>query len=361
MNCFDPTTNWPMLDFSLFPNNEISGLTLEEINEVIAKQPETSGNSERNNRFASPISDNDLQQKYVDSIPKGTKKRNKWAINQYEMWAKQRQLLPGESVDYPLPKNEASLKEATVEALDYWMAKFIFEIRKKDGSVYRRESLISIIAGINAFFNSSNRNINFFKDECFTHFRQTLDLSCQESSKIPHRKRQADVISHSAEEKMWSDGVLGDDEPEKLINTLLFLNGLHFALRSGQEHRSLSIDQISIIPPSETCKYYCLEYIETVSKTNNGGFKTRIDPKQVKHVDVQSLDNPQRSHVSLLRKYLSLRPPNSCNAFYLTPLKSDQRYWYKVSIDSISLYNIPYKRLISDLFLLFLDNSDGAQ
>lgn len=132
----------------------------EEINNVVANQTETSANSERNDRFTCSVSDNYLQQKCVDSIPEGTKKRDKWAINQYETWAKQRLLLPGDSIDYPLPVNETCLKEATSKALDYWMAKFIFDIKKKDGSLNRRESLILIIVGINAFFKSSYRNIN---------------------------------------------------------------------------------------------------------------------------------------------------------------------------------------------------------
>ena len=38
-------------------------------------------------------------------------------------------------------------------------------------------------------------------------------------------KKRAEVISEELEEKLWSEGVLGDDTPEKLINTLVFVLG----------------------------------------------------------------------------------------------------------------------------------------
>ena len=64
-------------------------------------------------------------------------------------------------------------------------------------------------------------------------------------------KRQDEVISHVDEERMWNAVVLGDDTPEKLLHTLLFFNGVHFALRSGQEHRILTVNQIRVIPFSD--------------------------------------------------------------------------------------------------------------
>ena len=46
---------------------------------------------------------------------------------------------------------------------------------------------------------------------------------------------------------MWTKGVLGDTDPKTLLNTLFFLFGKFSALRSGEEHRSLTLDQIRVI------------------------------------------------------------------------------------------------------------------
>ena len=52
-------------------------------------------------------------------------------------------------------------------------------------------------------------------------------------------KRKAAPITVKTEEEMWEQGILGEDNPTKLMNTILYLLGIHFALRSREEHRSL--------------------------------------------------------------------------------------------------------------------------
>ena len=63
---------------------------------------------------------------------------------------------------------------------------------------------------------------------------------------------------------------------KSLGETMLFLNGLHFPLRSVSKHRELTVNHLQIIKPDLNCKYYCIVYTETTSKTNNGGLK---DPR----------------------------------------------------------------------------------
>ncbi len=47
---------------------------------------------------------------------------------------------------------------------------------------------------------------------------------------------KADVISEEAEETLWQKKLLGDHSPQSLVDTVLYMNGLYFALRSGSEH-----------------------------------------------------------------------------------------------------------------------------
>ncbi len=80
------------------------------------------------------------------------------------------------------------------------------------------------------------------------------------------RRRQAETISEDKEEKMWQTGVLGDDTPQQLGDTILYMLGLHFALRAGTEHRNLRYvnSQLAVKTDSEGTKY--LLHTEVMSK-----------------------------------------------------------------------------------------------
>ena len=59
--------------------------------------------------------------------------------------------------------------------------------------------------------------------------------------------KRAEPIDIKEEEMLWSSGILGDSEPQSLLNTIIFMCGYYLALRSGQEHRDLQFSQLEII------------------------------------------------------------------------------------------------------------------
>ena len=59
------------------------------------------------------------------------------------------------------------------------------------------------------------------------------------SSGLGFTKKQGDVITLDEKEELWSKGVLGDSSPQQLLDTIVYLFGIHFALRRGSEHRRL--------------------------------------------------------------------------------------------------------------------------
>ncbi|MCG8622357.1 MAG: DUF3504 domain-containing protein, partial [Proteobacteria bacterium] len=96
----------------------------------------------------------------------------------------------------------------------------------------------------------------------------------------------------------------------------------NFALRSGEEHRSLQVSQFTLTSsPSGVLQ---LEYTENYSKNNAGGLAHRkVKPKHVVHHANDA--NPKRCLVRLYQAYMSHRPSETKNdAFYLTPLKSQR-------------------------------------
>ena len=69
--------------------------------------------------------------------------------------------------------------------------------------------------------------------------------------------RQAQVITEEMEDTLWAKGLLGDDNPVKLLDTLVYVLGLHLALRGRDEHRNLrfSLPQITVETASNGRRY----------------------------------------------------------------------------------------------------------
>ena len=68
------------------------------------------------------------------------------------------------------------------------------------------------------------------------------------------------------EERPWEKGLLGDHSPRVLVDTLVYWNGLYFALRSGGEHRHLRHKSCQIKVVSTVGQEPDTVYTEDVSK-----------------------------------------------------------------------------------------------
>ena len=201
---------------------------------------------------------------------------------------------------------------------------FILEVKNAAGDDYTRDTLYDLIVMVQAFFKQNRRPFKFFEDDEFFYLKNTLDNRMRALSKMgkvaPHEK--AVPISFAEDEKLWGDGVLGDKTPVQLVDTLLYLLGVHFALRAAEEHKSLRVDcQLSVhYDDSVGMKY--IYYQEMSSKCNQGGISDRGNPLKTGRA-YENVVNSDRCVVRLYEKYMSHRPshlPKCSKDFYLRPL-----------------------------------------
>ena len=275
-------------------------------------------------RFAAPKTEAEIVQARTQGVPLKTQKDTKYCVGVWESWREYRNSTTGAAI--------APLTELNHSELDHWLTRFILEVRKKDGSEFPPNSLHHICCGLMRHLRWNGQpSIDFFAHGDFAKFKASLDseLKRLQSKGTGSQKKQAEVLTEDEEDLLWNKGLLGDANPQSLLDTMVFYNGLYFALRSGQEHRQLRSNpcQIQLIErPGE--KSY-LKYTEDSSKNRPGGLKGRnIKPKVV--IQHENTANPRRCFVRLFKRYIQLTPNTKPDhAFYLQPMHTPtSQCWY---------------------------------
>lgn len=125
---------------------------------------------------------------------------------------------------FPVP---VEISMASIENLQFWMPRFINEIRRKDGTDYPPNTLTNI--GIQRYLREEcNRPaINFLKkdDPTFDLFRKSLDSRMKELTNmgIGTKINRADPVLIQDEEQLWKSEVLNMDTAQGLSNCVFFL------------------------------------------------------------------------------------------------------------------------------------------
>lgn len=229
-------------------------------------------------------------------------------------------------------KNAECITSVSKTDLQELLSHFILEIRKKNGSEYPPNTIYHICCGIMRFLRCNGQpDIDFFKDSLFSDFRRTLDSEMKrlQGTGLGSRKRQAEPLTTEEEEILWGSGQLGHCCPQALVDTMLYMCGIYFALRSGQEHRALRFDPSQIELVEKSGERAFLRYTEDVSKNNPGGLRGRKNkPKVVTHHE--NLDDPTRCFVNLYKMYRSKCPVDRPK--HLQPLKKPKGdCWYSTA------------------------------
>ena len=94
---------------------------------------------------------------------------------------------------------------------------------------------------IQRYVNKKGKSWKLVDGPDFKDLRVVLDNVMKEhvSRKIGMTRKQASVIPFNYENELWKRGLLGEDSPDKLRDTVLFLLGINLGLRAGDEHHQL--------------------------------------------------------------------------------------------------------------------------
>ena len=255
-----------------------------------------------------------------------TDKKVKWVLSTFNLWREERnkQATMHPKMNITTICEGKDITEFTTDELNFAIARFIKECRNQKGQKYPGNTLREMVLCLQMYLNKHGFVYKFLNDTSFSRIRNCLDntMKATAAEGIGLERKQADVISQEEEELLWERGILGSDTPLQLLRAVFYLNGIHFALRGGGEHRNLRCynhPQLTFGVDSDGMQY--VQYKEDVSKTNQGGLlHAGVKAKVVRAYANDS--NPSKCIVRLHKKYLALCPVSDKDSFYRQELKN---------------------------------------
>ena len=247
-----------------------------------------------------------------------SKRKMSWAVNMYNGWRSNRIFTSWPSVQI-VRADLTKVNELNPTDLSYSLCRFIREIKKINGEEYPPNTIRELVIMIQMYLNEYGIYWKLLEHDNFRILRNVVDNTMKERHSMGLGVRtSADVISLKHEDLLFGSGVLGDDTPIKLLKTVIYMIGMHCALRGGVEHSNLRRPgcdpQLNISTDNRGVE--CLVYKEDpLQKTNQGGLESKGKSKMV-HVYPASDQN--RCPVRIYKKYIGLMPESkTCKKLYL--------------------------------------------
>jgi hypothetical protein len=126
--------------------------------------------------------------------------------------------------------------------LDNHLCKFAICVRQKNGNEYEPSYLRGMFGSFERYLRRHRYSVSLIKGHEFSRSKEVLkckqkNLKKQGKGNLPNR---ADAVSDEEINILFEKGCLGTSSPNALLNTMWYLNTLHFGIRrGGEEHRTL--------------------------------------------------------------------------------------------------------------------------
>ena len=170
-----------------------------------------------------------------------SKKKMKWAVNMYCEWRVNHM----QKIKVPIEIVRANLDDlynVTQNDLCYSLSCFIAEVKKVDGSDFPPNFLKEIIVMIQMFLNEKGVYWKLLDGQLvnFQKLCNVIDNLMKEKTVLGLGTHvSSSIILLAQEDKLFFDGILGEETPIKLIKTMVYMMGMHLVLRGGVEHTRL--------------------------------------------------------------------------------------------------------------------------
>ena len=266
------------------------------VENTVKKAPDTE-------RFSHISTEEDMAEMAKGFTPVNTLKNTSWAVKVFRDWQYSRNARVSDKNKCP----ENLLEKPVATDLNRWICRFIDEARRKDGAPYPPKTIHQLLCGLQRYMLDHTPDAPKFMDQKDVHFRDirgTCDTVFRKlhSEGVGADTRHTPIITADEQDRLWSSGVLSDDNPQSLQYAVFFYVGKVFCIRGGEEQRRLGPSQLVRSKDPD-----CYTYIEHESKNRTGGLlQLRVDNKAVPCYAVP--DSSPTCLVHLLDTYLAKLP-----------------------------------------------------
>ena len=132
-----------------------------------------------------------------------------------------------------------SIKRANLNALftfsagdlEYALWRFVREVKKVDGSDFPPNTVRELVILIQMHLHENLINWKLLDGDKFLNLHNVVDNTMKERNAMELGVRHSSsVISFENENRMFDDGILEEEDPTKLVETMIYMLGLHLAL-----------------------------------------------------------------------------------------------------------------------------------
>ena len=189
------------------------------------------------------LSEDKIRELQQIQLKKRSLAKCKWAGNTYNDWRDQRLLTF--NYDYGIYNADlCDLEKLEKDNLQYLLCRFIPKVTKSRGDgPHPAKTLYQMVVAIQKYLWVNKINWQLVEGKDFGELKVVLDNVMQERTRanVGVTTHRVQVITYEFEEKMWHDGILGEDTPDKLKHTVLFLLGINVMLRAIDEQLLLAM------------------------------------------------------------------------------------------------------------------------
>ena len=167
--------------------------------------------------------------------------------------------------------------------MNKWLARYIAETRREDGSPYPPKSLYSLLTGlmrhIRADATCEVPNFLLKNDTRFKDLHNAMDNVCchLNHNGIGLTTKKTPTLTDADMNALWEKGIIGKHAPTPLLRAVFFTLGMHACLRGGEEHRSLNFSmlthatQLTVFYKPIKMPIFFVNTKEIVTKTSENG------------------------------------------------------------------------------------------